>query len=306
MSGMELSSGQIVVFAMLAKLVTPCCHRYWLLSQWSEHVADIANKHGKTMPTFKGFGKTSGLRKRGYHLHGDQSNQKPRGLLSSVWNPPSIGPLKMLQNDRYWFWLIWEFLSGLFKIPTLSDFVFVCFIKKELNGPFKFSKTCLDFSIHHFAAFSGVLPPSTVKCCLAMFLETYVRDCLSTCRAPAICPAVNKCIALLSPLPSPPSLGPQCSKPILPLCMQSLSDLSYDTHHLGSLHWWPCVALWRTQAIACAHSSHGCSRRSSLSLVWSVCSNRVAGHCVCTLESWVPPECRRPCLSLLPCARTCN
>jgi len=37
-------------------------------------------------------------------------------------------------------------------------------------------------------------PPSTVKCCLAMFLETYVGDCLSTCWAPAICPAVNKCI----------------------------------------------------------------------------------------------------------------
>ena len=45
-------------------------------------------------------------------------------------------------------------------------------------------------------------PPSTVKCCLAMFLETYVRDCLSTCQGPAVCPAVNKCIALLSPFPS--------------------------------------------------------------------------------------------------------
>jgi hypothetical protein len=30
-------------------------------------------------------------------------------------------------------------------------------------------------------------PPPTLKCCLAMFLETYVRDCLSTCRAPAVC-----------------------------------------------------------------------------------------------------------------------
>ena len=52
-------------------------------------------------------------------------------------------------------------------------------------------------------------PPSSVRCCLAVFLETHVGDCLSTCRAPAVCPAVNKCSASLSPLPSPPSLGPQ-------------------------------------------------------------------------------------------------
>jgi len=142
-------------------------------------------------------------------------------------------------------------------------------------------------------------PPSTVKCCLAMFLETYIGDCLSTCQAPAICPAVNKCIASLSPLPSPPLLGPQRSKPIIPLCTQWLSDLNYDTHHSGSLHWRPHVATWRTQAIACAHLSHGCSTRPCLSLVWSVCSNRVAGHCVCTSESWVLPECSRPCLSLV-------
>ena len=62
-------------------------------------------------------------------------------------------------------------------------------------------------------------PLSTVRCCLAMFLDTYVRDCLSTCWAPA---AVNKCSALLSPLPLPPLLGPQCSKPILLLCTMTV------------------------------------------------------------------------------------
>jgi len=132
-------------------------------------------------------------------------------------------------------------------------------------------------------------PPSTVKCCLAMLLETYVGDCLSTCRAPAVCPAVNKCIASLSPLPLPPSLGRQRSKPILPLCTQWLSDLNYDTHptaqvlstddlvwpwvgrrpllvHIGVMgaaegpasHLSGLCIPTESQAIVCAHRSHGC------------------------------------------------
>ena len=92
-------------------------------------------------------------------------------------------------------------------------------------------------------------PLSTVRCCLVMFLETHVGDCSSTCRAPAACPAVNKCSASLLTLflryhrwalnAQSPSFH----------CVQWLSDLNYDTHCLGSLHWQPCVAAWRMQAI---------------------------------------------------------
>ena len=99
-------------------------------------------------------------------------------------------------------------------------------------------------------------PPSTVKCCLAMLLETYVGDCLSTCWAPAVCPAVNKCIASLSPLPLPPLLGHQHSKahPSIVYTMSVLPQLRHPPHRSGSLHWRPRVAL---------------------------------GHCLCTSESWV-------------------
>ena len=45
-------------------------------------------------------------------------------------------------------------------------------------------------------------------------------ECLpSTCRLPS-----SKQLQCLSPLPSPPSLGPQRSKPILPLCAMTVWD----------------------------------------------------------------------------------
>jgi hypothetical protein len=66
-------------------------------------------------------------------------------------------PWKLLQKGRYRLSPILEFLSGLFEIPALSDFVFMHFVKKELDDPFKFSKTCRDFGIYPLAGFSGVL-----------------------------------------------------------------------------------------------------------------------------------------------------
>ena len=50
-----------------------------------------------------------------------------------------------------------DFLSGLFKVPTLSDIVFVRLIKKELGDPSKFLKTCPDSGIDPLSELSGVL-----------------------------------------------------------------------------------------------------------------------------------------------------
>jgi len=139
-------------------------------------------------------------------------------------------------------------------------------------------------------------PPSTFKCCLAMFSETHVRDCLSTCRAPAICPGALPCITssfttiIMSPTvkvhPSSvyamtvwPQLwySPLGSSPLTTLC-----GLVEDTgHRLCTSESWVQPEC----------------RRPFLLLVWSVHSNRVAGHHLCTSESWVQPECKRPCLS---------
>ena len=118
-------------------------------------------------------------------------------------------------------------------------------------------------------------PPSAVRCCLAMFLEPNVRDCLSTCQAPAISPAVNNCSGSLSTCyhlflchhhealnTQSPSFH----------CAQWLSDPNYDTHHSGSLHWQPHVASWRMQAIAWAHPSHGCSLNAEGPLIWLACA----------------------------------
>jgi hypothetical protein len=42
------------------------------------------------------------------------------------------------------------------EIPTLSDFAFVRFVKKELDDPFKFQKTYPNFGICNFSGVSGV------------------------------------------------------------------------------------------------------------------------------------------------------
>ena len=65
-------------------------------------------------------------------------------IIGGLWLSTTVGPPKVLQEARYWFSLILEFLSGLFLIPMLSV---VCFVKKELDDPFKFQKACPDFSI---------------------------------------------------------------------------------------------------------------------------------------------------------------
>ena len=130
-------------------------------------------------------------------------------------------------------------------------------------------------------------PPSTVKCCLAMFLETYIRDCLSTCQAPAVCPAVNKCIASLSPFPlhhhqalntQSPSfccVRNDCLTSIMTPTTQVLSTDNlvwpHGGHRPSLLHIrvmdaaeGPASRLsglcipTESQAIMCTHRSHGC------------------------------------------------
>ena len=111
--------------------------------------------------------------------------------------------------------------------------------------------------------------------------------CLSTCWAPAVCPAVNKWAPPLSPLPSPPSLGPQCLKPILPLCTMTVwPQLWYPALGFASLMT-SCGLMEDAGHHLCTSESwvQPECRRPCLSLVWSMRSNRVAGHCVCTLES---------------------